>query len=52
MRKMLLLTVFAALAALLAGNAAADDLRGRLAVTGRIGVINPATANGMPTGKD
>jgi len=42
MRKFLLLTACAVLGALLAGNAAADDLRGRLAVTGRLGVTNAA----------
>ena len=44
MRKFLLLTACAMLSALLAGNAAADDLRGRLALTGRLGVINPANS--------
>ena len=44
MRKFLLLTACAALAALLAGNAAADDLRGRLALTGRVGVTNPSNS--------
>jgi len=42
MRKFLLLTACAVLTAFLAGNAAADELRGRLAVTGRLGVTNPA----------
>lgn len=42
MRKFLLLTACAALTAILAGNAAADELRGRVAVTARIGVTNPA----------
>jgi outer membrane protein len=44
MRKLLLLTACAALTAILAGNAQAADLRGRLAVTGRVGIINPANA--------
>jgi outer membrane protein len=43
MRILLMLTACAVLAAFLAGNAAADELRGRLAVTGRIGVTNPAS---------
>jgi outer membrane protein len=42
MRKLIILTACALLAAVCAGNAAASDLRGRLAVTGRIGVTNPA----------
>jgi outer membrane protein len=44
MGKLLLLTACAVLTACLAGNAAASDLRGRLAVTGRMGVINPANS--------
>jgi len=44
MRKFILLSAFAVLTAFLAGNAAANDLRGRLAVTGRVGVINPANS--------
>jgi outer membrane protein len=44
MKKIILLAACAVLTAFLAGNAAADDLRGRLAVTGRIGVINPANS--------
>ncbi|MBJ6799468.1 outer membrane beta-barrel protein [Geomonas propionica] len=43
MRKMLLLCAAALLmAAPLAGNASAEDLRGRIAVSGKIGVSNPA----------
>jgi len=42
MRKFLLITACALLTAFLAGNASADALRGRLAVTGRLGVTNPA----------
>lgn len=42
MHRFLLLTACAVLAAFMAGNAAADELRGRLAVTGRLGVTNPA----------
>lgn len=44
MKKISLLAVCAVLTALLSGNAMADDLRGRLAVTGRLGVINPANS--------
>lgn len=44
MRKLLILSACALLTAFLAGNAAADDLRGRLALTGRIGVTNPANS--------
>lgn len=44
MRKFLLLTTFTVVTALFAGNAAAEELRGRLAVTGRIGVTNPANS--------
>jgi outer membrane protein len=42
MRKLLLITACALLMASLAGNAAAEQLRGRVAMTGRIGVTNPA----------
>ena len=42
MRKLVLVAACAVLTAFLAGNAAAADLRGRLAVTGKIGVIDPA----------
>ena len=42
MRKLLILIASAVLTASLAGNAAADQIRGRLAVTGKIGVTNPA----------
>jgi len=42
MRKLVLIAVCAVLTALLAGTATAQELRGRLAVTGRIGVTNPA----------
>lgn len=41
MKKFVLLAACAVLTAVFAGNAVAEDLRGRLAVTGRIGVINP-----------
>ena len=44
MRKLVALGACALAVALLAGNARADDLRGRLAVTGRIGVSNPANS--------
>lgn len=44
MRKLFILAVCATLTALLADNAAAQDLRGRLAITGRVGVINPANS--------
>jgi len=44
MRKFVYLAACAALTALLAGNAEASDLRGRVAVTGRVGVINPANS--------
>ena len=50
MQKFILFAACAVLTALLAGNAAASDLRGRLAVTGRIGVINPA--NGEKEDRD
>jgi outer membrane protein len=42
MRKVLLITACAVLTAFVAGNVAADELRGRLAVTGRVGVTNAA----------
>ena len=42
MKKLLLAAACAALMAFSAGNAAADGLRGRLAVTGRLGITNPA----------
>jgi outer membrane protein len=42
MQRFILLAACAVLTAFLAGNAAANDLQGRLAVTGRLGVINPA----------
>jgi outer membrane protein len=52
MRKFLLLTACAALTAILAGNAAADELRGRVAVTARIGVTNPANnEKNIPEGR-
>jgi outer membrane protein len=44
MRKFLLLTACALLTAFLAGNAAAEELRGRMAVTARLGVTNPANS--------
>ena len=44
MQKFILFTACAVLTAFLAGNAAAGDLQGRLAVTGRLGVINPANS--------
>jgi outer membrane protein len=44
MQKFILFTACAVLTAFLAGNAAASDLQGRLAVTGRLGVINPANS--------
>ena len=51
MRKFVLLTACALLTAFLAGNAAASDLRGRLAVTGRVGIINPANSElDLPNG--
>ncbi len=43
MRKLFMLSAGALLlAATLTGNAAAEELRGRLALTGKIGIINPA----------
>lgn len=42
MKKFVMVAVCAALTALIAGNAAAEELRGRLAVTAKIGIINPA----------
>jgi outer membrane protein len=42
MRKLLILVAGAMLAASFAGNAAADEIRGRFAVTGKIGVTNAA----------
>lgn len=42
MRRFIVLVACAVLTAFVAGNAAADELRGRLAVTGRLGVVNPA----------
>jgi outer membrane protein len=42
MKKFILLA--AVVTAFMAGNAGADDLRGRLAVTGRLGVVNPANS--------
>ena len=44
MKKYVLFAACAVLAGMLAGNAQADDLRGRLAVTGRVGVTNPANS--------
>ena len=44
MRKLLILAACAVLTSSIAGTACADDLRGRLAVTGRIGVSNPANS--------
>ncbi|HBG07136.1 MAG: hypothetical protein A2075_08095 [Geobacteraceae bacterium GWC2_58_44] len=52
MRKLLMLTACAVLTAFLAGNAAAEQLRGRLAVTGKLGVTNPAdNERNIPEGK-
>lgn len=42
MRKLVILMACAVLTASLAGNASADGIRGRLAVTGKIGITNPA----------
>ncbi|HJV66474.1 MAG TPA: outer membrane beta-barrel protein [Geomonas sp.] len=44
MKKFALFAACALLTACVAGNAAAEDLRGRIAVTGRIGVIDPANS--------
>lgn len=44
MKKVVSAITCAVLTALLAGNVAAAELRGRFAVTGRIGVINPANS--------
>jgi outer membrane protein len=44
MRKLIVLAACALLTAVLAGNAAATDLQGRMAITGRVGVINPANS--------
>lgn len=44
MRKFSLMATCVVLTAVLAGNAMADDLRGRLAITGRLGVTNPANS--------
>jgi len=44
MGKLFSLAVCAMLATVLAGTANASDLRGRVAVTGRVGVINPANS--------
>lgn len=44
MQRFVLLVACALLTALVAGNAAADELRGRVAVSGRIGVTNPANS--------
>lgn len=42
MRKTIVAAACALLVTALAGNAAAEELRGRLAVTGRLGITNPA----------
>jgi outer membrane protein len=42
MKKFVLVAVCAALTALLAGNATAEELRGRVAVTAKLGITNPA----------
>jgi len=42
MRNLFMLAACAVLAAFLAGNAAAEELRGRLAVTGKLGITIPA----------
>jgi len=44
MRKLILLAACALMTAFVAGNAAADDLRGKVAVTAKIGVTNPANS--------
>lgn len=44
MKKLIMLAACALMTALLASNASANDLRGRVAVTGRLGVINPANS--------
>jgi outer membrane protein len=42
MKKFVVVAVCAALTAVFAGNATAEELRGRLAATARLGIINPA----------
>ncbi|HJV34368.1 outer membrane beta-barrel protein [Geomonas sp.] len=49
MKKRVLLAACALLTACLAGNAAAEDLRGRIAITGRIGVTDPANGEKADT---
>jgi outer membrane protein len=52
MKKFLMLAACAALTACLAGNAAAEELRGRLAVNAKLGVTNPANSEmSNPAGK-
>ena len=52
MRKLVMLAACAVLTALVAGNAAAEDVRGRMAVTGKLGVTNPADSErNHPDGK-
>lgn len=52
MRKLVTLVACAMLTALVAGNAAAEDIRGRLAVSAKLGVTNPADSErNHPDGK-
>jgi len=52
MRKLVMLVACAMLTALVAGNAAAEDLRGRLAVSAKLGVTNPVdNERNHPDGK-
>ena len=44
MRKLVLLAACAVLTALFAGNASAEELRGRLALTARMGITNPSNS--------
>lgn len=49
MRKCLMLSVCAVLTAFLAGNASADQLRGRFAVNGKLGITNPSNGERQGT---
>lgn len=50
MKKLVVLALCAALTACIVGNAAAEDLRGRLAVSAKFGIIDPA--NGEKADRD
>jgi outer membrane protein len=45
MKKLIVLTCLAATVSLTAGTAMADSIRGKLGVTGRVGLLNPADNN-------